>query len=255
MTALLQIERLTAGYRPDMPILHAVSASLSAGEIATIIGPNGAGKSTLIKAVSGLVTVTAGRVLLEGQDITATPPHRLAPAGVAYVPQTGNVFTTLSIAENLSMGAATLPRRQARARIEAVCADHPMLAERLGEKAAVLSGGQRQILAIARALVTQPRLILLDEPTAGLAPRAAAELFAVVRGLVTAGAGVLMVEQNAKAALRISDRGYVLAEGRNRAEGPAAALLDDPEIGAIFLGQRRAHGASATPDTAAETGR
>ena len=236
---VLEARNVVAGYVPDLPILHGVSVHVSAGEIVTIIGPNGAGKSTLIKAVAGLLNVSGGEVLLDGKDITNIPAHKLAAEGVGYVPQTGNVFATLSIHENLVMGGAPLPKERAAERIEEIYALYPILRERMREKAGVLSGGQRQILAVARALLTQPRLILLDEPTAGLSPMAANELFALIRDLVTNGATVLMVEQNAKAALRISDRGYVLAEGQNRIDGAAQALLEDEEIGEIFLGMRR----------------
>lgn len=235
---VLEARNVVAGYVPNLPILHGVSVHLSAGEIVTIIGPNGAGKSTLIKAIAGLLNVSGGEVLLDGKNITNIPAHKLAAEGVGYVPQTGNVFATLSIHENLVMGGAPLPKERATKQIEKIYALYPILKERMREKAGVLSGGQRQILAVARALLTQPRLILLDEPTAGLSPMAANELFALIRDLVTNGATVLMVEQNAKAALRISDRGYVMAEGQNRIDGAAHALLEDEKIGEIFLGKR-----------------
>jgi len=235
---VLEARNVVAGYVPNLPILNGVSVHVSAGEIVTIIGPNGAGKSTLIKAIAGLLNVSGGEVLLDGKNITNIPAHKLAAEGVGYVPQTGNVFATLSIHENLVMGGAPLPKERATKQIEKIYALYPILKERMREKAGVLSGGQRQILAVARALLTQPRLILLDEPTAGLSPMAANELFALIRDLVTNGATVLMVEQNAKAALRISDRGYVMAEGKNRIDGAAHALLEDEKIGEIFLGKR-----------------
>ena len=235
---VLEARNVVAGYVPNLPILHDVSVHVSAGEIVTIIGPNGAGKSTLIKAIAGLLNVSGGEVLLDGKNITNIPAHKLAAEGVGYVPQTGNVFATLSIHENLVMGGAPLSKELAIKQIEKIYALYPILKERMREKAGVLSGGQRQILAVARALLTQPRLILLDEPTAGLSPMAASELFALIRDLVKNGATVLMVEQNAKAALRISDRGYVMAEGQNRIDGAAHALLEDEKIGEIFLGKR-----------------
>ncbi len=238
MTRRLTASGIVAGYRPDLPILHGVSVHVDAGEVMTIIGPNGAGKSTLIKAIAGLVTVSAGTVEIDGEDRTGTPAHLLAGAGVAYVPQTGNVFTTLTIRENLIVGGAALAKAEALARIDEIFTQYPMLAAKRAEKARVLSGGERQILAIARALLTSPRIILLDEPTAGLSPMAAAELFDLVRGLVADGAAVLMVEQNAKAALKMSDRAYVLAEGENRIDGVASDLLENDEIGRIFLGAR-----------------
>ena len=230
---------IVAGYAPELPILHGVSAHVEAGEVVSVIGPNGAGKSTLVKAIAGLVQVTSGAVRLHGRDITGRGAHKLAAEGVGFVPQTGNVFATLTIHENLIMGGAPMPKSVAMNRIREIYGMYPILRERMHEKAGVLSGGQRQILAVARALLTKPRLMLLDEPTAGLSPAAAGELFDVVRGLSERGAAVLMVEQNAKAALRNSDRGYVLAEGQNRLDGLASELLSDEEIGEIFLGQRR----------------
>ena len=235
----LEAVDIVAGYIPELPILHGVSAHVEAGEIVSVIGPNGAGKSTLVKAIAGLVHVTSGAVRLHGSDITGRGAHKLAAEGVGFVPQTGNIFATLTIHENLIMGSAPMPKSEAMKRIEEIYEMYPILKERMHEKAGVLSGGQRQILAVARALLTRPRLMLLDEPTAGLSPTAAGELFDAVRGLSERGAAVLMVEQNAKAALRNSDRGYVLAEGQNRLDGPASDLLSDEEIGEIFLGQRR----------------
>ena len=241
--ALLRAEGVVAGYRPDSPILHGVSAEVHRGEVVTIIGPNGAGKSTLVKAIAGLVAVSAGTVRLAGREITNTPAHRLPARGVAYVPQTDNVFGTLTVHETLRVGAAPLPRRAAAARFDTAYAAFPVLGERRDRKARVLSGGQRQMLALARALVPEPELILLDEPTAGLAPRVAAEVLDLVRGLAARGVAVLMVEQNARAALGVSDRGYVLVEGRNRLEGEAAELAANADLGAVFLGRRRAGGA------------
>lgn len=239
MTAhLLEATDVVAGYIPDMPILHGVSAHVDPGEIVTVIGPNGAGKSTLIKAIAGLLQVSDGDIRLDGRSVKGIPAHRLAAQSVAFVPQTGNIFASLSIHENLIMGGVSLPQSRASQRIEEIYSLYPVLQERKREKAGVLSGGQRQMLAVARALLTEPRLILLDEPTAGLSPMAAGELFELIRKLVANGAGVLMVEQNARAALRVSDRGYILAEGLNRAEGQARTLLEDAEIGEIFLGMR-----------------
>ena len=236
---VLEATGVVAGYRPELPIIHDVTMYVNAGEIVTIIGPNGAGKSTFIRAIAGLLTVTSGKIMLDGNDITGVPAHLMAASGVGFVPQTDNVFTTLSIHENLVLGGITLPRAKADIRIAEIYERYSILKDRSREKAGVLSGGQRQVLAVARALLNQPRLILLDEPTAGLSPMASDELFTVVRDLAKDGAAVLMVEQNAKAALRISDRGYVLAEGKNRIGGPAKELLEDPEIGKIFLGVRR----------------
>ncbi|MGI9370143.1 MAG: ABC transporter ATP-binding protein [Ruegeria sp.] len=238
MTPLLVAKDIVAGYQPDLPILHGVSMEVSKGEVVTIIGPNGAGKSTLAKAIAGLVHVTSGEVWVDGTLATNVAAHQMAGAGVAFVPQTANVFTTLTIEENLVVGGAALPKPAAARQIERIFGLYPILADRRGDKAGVLSGGQRQILAIGRALLTEPKLLLLDEPTAGLSPKAAAEMFDTIRTIATDGSGVLMVEQNAKAALRMSDRGYVMAEGENRIDGLSSSLLDNKEIGAIFLGAR-----------------
>ncbi|MEM6986030.1 MAG: ATP-binding cassette domain-containing protein, partial [Pseudomonadota bacterium] len=166
MSHALEAVDVVAGYVPDMPILHGVSVYANAGEVVSIIGPNGAGKSTLVKAVAGLVSITSGRVSVNGRDITGTSAHELAAEGVGFVPQTGNVFATLTIHENLVMGGAPLPKSTALARIDEIYAQYPILKEKRLEKAGVLSGGQRQILAVARALLTHPKLMLLDEPTA-----------------------------------------------------------------------------------------
>jgi branched-chain amino acid transport system ATP-binding protein len=236
--ALLQVEGLFAGYVRGLPIVQGVSIEVAAGEVVTIIGPNGAGKSTLLKAIVGLVPVEGGRIVLAGRDITALPAHRVIAAGVGYVPQTANVFTTLTIHENLVAGGHLLGGEMA-ARLQRAYAMFPVLAEKRRERARTLSGGQRQMLALARALMTEPSLVVLDEPTAGLAPMLVAEVFARSRALAEAGVAVLMVEQNAKGALRQSDRGYVLAEGRNRIDGRAAELLDNPQVAAAFLGGAR----------------
>jgi branched-chain amino acid transport system ATP-binding protein len=236
--ALLQVEGLFAGYVRGLPIVQGVSIEVAAGEVVTIIGPNGAGKSTLLKAIVGLVPVEGGRIVLAGRDITALPAHRVIAAGVGYVPQTANVFTTLTIHENLVAGGHLLGGEMV-ARLQRAYAMFPVLAEKRRERARTLSGGQRQMLALARALMTEPSLVVLDEPTAGLAPLLVAEVFARSRALAAAGVAVLMVEQNAKGALRQSDRGYVLAEGRNRIDGRAAELLDNPQVAAAFLGGAR----------------
>jgi branched-chain amino acid transport system ATP-binding protein len=235
---LLSAHEVVAGYVRGLPIVHGISVDVAPGEIVTIIGPNGAGKSTFLKAVAGLIATEGGRVTLGGRDITALPAPRVVAAGVGFVPQTGNVFTTLTIHENLKVGGHTL-KGELAARIERAYGLFPVLAEKRRQRARVLSGGQRQMLAIARALMTEPRLLMLDEPTAGLAPLVVGEVFDQLRRLARSGVAVLMVEQNAKAALRVSDRGYVLAEGRNRVAGRAADLLADAAVAEAFLGGRR----------------
>ncbi len=241
MTAapILVARNVRAGYVRGMPIVHDAAVEVAQGEIVTVIGPNGAGKSTLLKAIAGLVQFEGGTVLYDGHDVSGRPAHEMVRLGIGYVPQTGNVFTKLGIHENLVVGAATLSRAALAAGLARVYAQFPLLASRRAAPARVLSGGQRQMLAIARALMTDPKLLMLDEPTAGLAPRVVGEVFADLRRLADAGVAVLMVEQNARAALRISDRGTVLADGRVHSSGRAADLLADPDVAAAFLGGRR----------------
>ena len=234
----LVVENLVAGYVRGLPVVHGVSIEVARGEIVTLIGPNGAGKSTLLKAIAGLIATEGGRVWVDGRDVTALPTHRVVSSGIGFVPQTGNVFTALTVHENLNVGAHVI-RGALNERLERAYALFPPLAGRRALRARTLSGGERQMLAIARALMTDPTLLMLDEPTAGLAPRMVEEVFRRLRWLAEAGLAVLMVEQNAKAALRVSDRGYVLTEGKNRFAGPARALLDDPGVAEAFLGGRR----------------
>ena len=236
---LLGATDIVAGYFGGLPVVHGISLEVAPREIVTLIGPNGAGKSTLLRAIAGLIAPEGGRILLGERDVTALPAHRAVAAGIGYVPQTANVFTTLTIHENLKVGGHTL-RRELATRLERAYALFPVLAEKRREQGRSLSGGQRQMLAIARALMTEPKVLLLDEPTAGLAPQVVGEVFRLLRRLAESGVAVLMVEQNAKAALGISDRGYVLAEGRNRIAGRAADLLNDPQVAEAFLGGRRA---------------
>jgi ABC-type branched-subunit amino acid transport system ATPase component len=237
----LQVTDLVAGYVRDLPVVHGVSIQVDRREIVTLIGPNGAGKSTLLKAIAGLITSEGGRVSLAGRNVTALPAHEAVSAGIGFVPQTANVFTTLTVHENLKVGAHVI-RGALNARLERAYTVFPALAARRALRARTLSGGERQMLAIARALMTDPTLLMLDEPTAGLAPRVVDDVFRQLRRLAEAGIAVLMVEQNARAALRVSDRGYVLSEGRNRFTGPARALLEEPAVAEAFLGGRRPAG-------------
>ncbi|MEM1265390.1 MAG: ABC transporter ATP-binding protein [Pseudomonadota bacterium] len=231
---VLSVEGVSAGYVRDLPILRDVSLTARAGAITLIIGPNGAGKSTLIKAVAGLVPVSGGRIACRGADITGLQSDRLAAHGIAYVPQTDNIFRTLTIEENLALAL-----RQSGGDGVALYAQFPVLAEKRRARAGTLSGGQRQFLAIAMALAAEPSLILMDEPSAGLAPKAAAEVLAHARTLLATGVSILLVEQNVTQALRLSDHCYVLAEGRNQLDGPAADLLGDRTLAEIYLGGRR----------------
>jgi ABC-type branched-subunit amino acid transport system ATPase component len=233
---LLVAAHVVAGYRPGLPIVHDVSLDVAAGEVVTIVGPNGAGKSTFLKALAGLTILEGGTIALDAAPVAGLPAHDLVRAGIGFVPQTGNVFAGLSIQENLVAGGHTLARAALRRGLERVYARFPVLAERRALPGRVLSGGQRQMLAIGRALMTDPRLLMLDEPTAGLAPRVVAEVFEDLRRFAEDGVAVLLVEQNAKAALAMSDRAYVLVQGRNYLQGAAADLLADPAVGRAFLG-------------------
>jgi branched-chain amino acid transport system ATP-binding protein len=232
--SLLEIAKLRAGYG-DTTVLHEVDLTTERGELAVIIGPNGAGKSTLVKALFGLVATQAGSVRFEGNDVTGLAPERLVPLGLAYVPQERNVFPTLSVAENLEMGAFR-QRGDVKPLLDAQYALFPELKRRSRQLVGEMSGGQRQMVALARALMMRPKLLLLDEPTAGLAPKIMEEIFAHIREINCTGIGVLMVEQNARRALEIADRGYVLAAGRNRFAGTGAELLANRQMAEAFLG-------------------
>ena len=235
MTApLLQATGLTGGYG-GMDILQGVDLSLEADEVAVIIGPNGAGKSTAMKALIGLIPLKSGKVLYAGEDITGQAPERLVARGIAYVPQERNVFRTMTVEENLAMGAY-LRRGDLGETLARIYALFPALKDKRRQRAGELSGGQRQMVAIARALMIEPKLLLLDEPTVGLSPKVIGEIFERILAINAGGVGILMVEQNARAALEIAHRGYVLATGRNRFTDNAAALLANREVAEAFLG-------------------
>ncbi len=243
---LLQAEGIVGGYASAEQVVKGVALSAAAGELVSVIGPNGAGKSTALKLVAGLLRPSAGRVRLGGEDVAGRSPQAIARAGLGFVPQERNIFGALSVAENLEMGCL-FERGAMRARAAEAYARFPMLAEKRRAAARSLSGGQRQVLAVAMALMARPRALLLDEPTAGLSPRAAGELFALVRGIADAGIAVLMVEQNALESLAVSDRAYVLVDGRNHLDGPAAAVAADPDIRRLFLGGRTHPAPAAAP--------
>jgi branched-chain amino acid transport system ATP-binding protein len=233
---VLRIADLVAGYEPDVPVVRGANLEIISGEIVAILGPNGAGKSTLIKAVAGLVPVFGGRVHLGDRDITGWKPHDLIRQGLAFVPQTENVFASMSVAENLALASAVLARAQRRARLDSMYEFFPDLARQKSLLAGRLSGGQRQMLAVARALLVEPALLMLDEPSAGLSPKLVELVFAKLRDIRQSGVTILLVEQNARAALAIADRGYVLAEGRNHHTGSGAALLADSTVAELYLG-------------------
>jgi branched-chain amino acid transport system ATP-binding protein len=244
MRAALSCDALTAGYEPGLPIVKGASLSVAAGEIHAVFGPNGAGKSTLVKAIAGLVPIGAGSVGLDGRDITRLPAHRMVHEGLAFVPQTENIFAELTVSENISLAAAILKtdRRAAAARTEAL---FPDLARLRALPAGRLSGGQRQMLACARALVASPKVLILDEPSAGLSPKMVETVFASLSAIRAGGVTIVLVEQNVKAALTIADRATVLVDGRERLTAAAAELHDPQRLAALYFAHAR-EGAEAS---------
>ena len=231
---VLSIENLSGGYG-EADILHGISLEIDAGEIVVVIGPNGAGKSTAMKAVFGLLRLSGGSVHLAGEEITNMDPAEVVNKGVCYVPQTNNVFPTLTVHENLEMGAY-IRKDDFRPRLQEIYEMFPPLAEKKRQAAGELSGGQRQMVAMGKALMLEPTLLMLDEPTAGLSPIYRNEIFQIVRQINDSGVPILMVEQNAKQSLAVASRGYVLVDGQNRTTGKGTDLLNDPEIAKMFLG-------------------
>lgn len=236
----LSTRRLVAGYERDLPIVRGIDLSVGAGELVVIVGPNGAGKSTLVKAIAGLVPIHSGSVRLGDRDITTLAAHEKVRQSLVFVPQTENIFTTLSIHENLLVAANILPKDMRNRRIPDVYAMFPDLAARPSLRAGQLSGGQRQMLAVARALVVAPSVLILDEPSAGLSPRVAADVFHTLKAINESGVTIVLVEQNVKAALAIAHRGLVLVDGQLRHEGQAATLAGDPIVAELYLGGQRA---------------
>ncbi|WP_371311874.1 ABC transporter ATP-binding protein [Pseudovibrio flavus] len=223
-----------AGYG-DADILHGINMEVRDREIVAIVGPNGAGKSTAMKSVFGLLNIHEGSIVVDGTDIAGWSPNKIVQNGVSYVPQVDNIFREMSVRENLEMGAF-LRKGDASAAFDRVYELFPDLKERNSAMAGDLSGGQRQMVAMGRALMLDPKLLLLDEPTAGLSPKYMEQIFQIVRDVRDTGVSILLVEQHAKQALEFSDRGYVLAAGRNRHEGTGRALLEDREVAEMFLG-------------------
>ena len=233
---ILECNGIAAGYVKDLDILQGVDLVVSQNEIVSIIGPNGAGKSTLLKAIMGIINISAGRFFINGIEKTKTPTYKIVEEGVAYVPQVENVFPSLTIEENLEIGAWTIGIK-GKTTISDIFNQFSLLKDRRKDKAGNLSGGQRQILALARALVTSPSLLLLDEPSAGLSPVAIQEVFETIKTINNSGVSILLVEQNAKRALNFSNRGYVLDQGRNAYQGQGEDLLNDSRVIDLYLGK------------------
>jgi branched-chain amino acid transport system ATP-binding protein len=234
-TAVLLATELVAGYIPEVNILNGCNLVVNPGEFVGIIGPNGAGKSTMLKAVLGQCTVRSGNVVFNGDDITGMKAHQLVSRGVGYVPQTKNVFPSLTVVENLEMGCFLKPK-VFKERFEYVTGLFPRLLQRKTSRAGALSGGERQMVAMSRALMLEPKLLLLDEPSAGLSPHLQDEVFLNCRAINNTGVAILMVEQNARRCLQVVDRGYVLDQGRNAYTGTGRELLADPAVIELYLG-------------------
>jgi len=231
---LLKVDRVTSGYG-DMEVLHEVTIDVAPQEIVTIIGPNGAGKSTLMKTIFGLLAPTRGKIEFNGQEITGLPPERIVRLGMAYVPQVDNVFPSLTVQENLEMGAF-IRTDDFSDRIGEIYSLFPTLKRRRNQRVGKMSGGERQMVAMGRALMLDPQLLMLDEPSAALAPKLATEIFARITAINETGVAILIVEQNAKESLKLSDRGYVLAGGEKRFEDTGQNLLNNEEVGRLYLG-------------------
>lgn len=240
VVAALATRGLVAGYERDLPIVRGIDFAAAPGEFVVVLGPNGAGKSTFVKAIAGVVPVFGGQVTLASHEVTALPAHEKIRRGLAFVPQTENIFATLSLEENLELAADILPRHLRGERIQKIEAMFPDLAARPNLRAGQLSGGQRQMLAVARALIVNPNVLILDEPSAGLSPRIVSEVFANLQRINRRGVTIVLVEQNVKAALAVAHRGVVLVEGCVRHQGPAEALMSDPLIAELYLGVQRA---------------
>jgi len=233
---ILVLDDVVAGYG-KMTILNGLSAGIRRGAITTVIGPNGAGKSTLFKTVFGLLGVRSGRVTFDGRDVTSLAPRRMLDAGMCYVPQGRNLFPELSVRHNLELGGVALPDQAKLAgRMDAMMDRFPMLREKADAQASTLSGGQQKLLEVARGLLLEPTLMLVDEPSIGLSPLMVQEVFSILKDLRAAGVTILLIEQNARQALAISDYGLVLEQGQARIADTAAAILADPRIAQLFLG-------------------
>jgi branched-chain amino acid transport system ATP-binding protein len=241
---ILNVSNLIAGYEPGLPIVNGASITAAAGEIVVILGPNGAGKSTLIKSIAGLVSIQSGMVKLGDEDITRLPAHLMVRHGLAFVPQTENIFAHMSVDDNLQVAGGILASNVKAARIEAIYSFFPDLARQRRLLAGRLSGGQRQMVAVARAMIVNPKVLMLDEPSAGLSPKLVEIVFSKLTEIRQSGVAIVLVEQNARAALAIGDRAYILVEGRNQHEGPARELWGDPKMAELYLGGARSDAAT-----------
>ena len=232
---ILQAENITAGYTREVNILYEVGIRLKSGQIVSVIGPNGAGKSTLLKTIFGILKPTNGKISLKDEDITGLKPDKVANKGISYVPQVDNVFPSLTIQENLEMGAFIRDDDYSQ-RLNEIYELFPILGDRRKQKAGQLSGGQRQMVAMGRALMVDPQVLLLDEPSAGLSPKLVDMIFEKIIDINKSGVSMIIVEQNAREALKMADHGYVLAMGRNVLDDSGDALLDNEEVGRLYLG-------------------
>jgi ABC-type branched-subunit amino acid transport system ATPase component len=232
---ILEAKDITAGYTREVDILNNVSIRVKSGKIVSVIGPNGAGKSTLLKTIFGILKPTNGSVTLKDEDITALKPDKVAKKGISYVPQIDNVFPSMTIQENLEMGAF-IRSDDFSQRIEEIYKLFPVLGERRKQKAGQLSGGQRQMVAMGRALMLDPQVLLLDEPSAGLSPILVSSIFEKIIEINETGVAMIIVEQNAREALKMADHGYVLAMGKNVLDDTGEALLNNEEVGRLYLG-------------------
>ena len=234
--AMIEFERVIAGYSPSLTILNETTLDARKGEITLLIGPNGAGKSTVLKTLFGMLVPRAGEIRFEGERINGRTPRELLAQGMAFVPQGRNLFGTLSVRHNLELGAIRLPRGELRRRIEEVLTRFPRIRERIDHQASTMSGGEQKQLEVGRALLVRPRVLLIDEPSIGLSPRLVQDVMTLLRSLADGGTTILMVEQNVRTALKYADRALVLEMGRLALDRPAATLLDDPDLNRLFLG-------------------
>jgi neutral amino acid transport system ATP-binding protein len=238
MTNLLEVKNVYAGYIKDLNILQGINFKVQSGELVTVIGPNGAGKSTLAKTIFGLLNPNQGSIIFKGKNIAGLKPNNIVKLGMCYVPQISNVFATLTVSENLEMGAYTLSG-SCKQQKDLIYTMFPKLKERAKQKAGTLSGGERQMLAMGKALMLDPDLLLLDEPSAALSPILVNDVFEQIKAVNATGKAIVLVEQNAKKALMMADRGYVLESGRDAIEGKGSDLLNNPQVGELYLGTSR----------------